>query len=753
MRRPVAVGPSVDAVLDRPRRTLRAHFTSLAIVLSVLAVAAGVWAAALVLTSDHEHDPAAKAMLILLTGWSFVATGLIAWARRPENRVGRLMVTIGFLSFLGALAEANASLPFTLGVAFGNASVAVFAHLLLAFPTGRLATRLQRGLAAALYVDLIGLQLLWMLFADFRETGCDDCVAGGVHEPALLAENAFLVHGSDTVARVVDGVQNGAGIALALAVAGILVRRYRTASVPARRALAPVLLSGAAAVVLFLLVLATVFFWDGAAPALRWFALLAYASVPFAFLIGLMRGRLARSAIGSLVIELGEPTGPGDLGTMLSRTLGDPSLELAYRLGDGTFVDVDGRPVQLPGPGSARVATMIERNDRCVAALVHDRSLEENPELVDAVTAAAALALENERLQAELRARLDELERERDFLDTVANVTPSFLCVIDPEGRIVRFNRAFEQASGYEDDAGVRGRFFWDVFAAPEDRGSVRDHVTQAGADGAVVEHENLWIARGGQRMSVAWSRAPLVDEEGRARYLVCGVDISERLRQQEELRRLYAEVQRRADELHASRARIVEAADFERRRLEQNIHDGAQQRLVALSLRLRLAESRLDNDPVEARRLLTSAGSELTAALQELSELARGIHPAVLAEHGLAPALESLAARATVPVELAPLPAERLPNAVEAAAYYLIAEALTNAERYARARRVTVSVSRPNGVAIIRVSDDGVGGADPERGSGLRGLADRVEALEGRLVIDSPPDRGTTITAEIPCV
>jgi PAS domain S-box-containing protein len=752
MSRPVAVGPDVKAVAQASRRPSAERFVWFAVAIGVLALAAGIWAAALVVRSDHEADPIATAALILLTGWSFIATGLIAWVRRPDNRVGRLMVTIGFLAFLGSLAHANASLPFTLGVVLGNASVAAFAHLLLAFPSGRLGSRALRTLAGALYVDLIGLQVLWILFADFRETGCEDCVAGGVHEPALLAENAFLVHQSDRLADAVENAQNGVGIALALAVAAVLVHRFRTASIPARRALAPVLLSGGAAVVLFLLVLATFLVWEGVAPAVRWLALAAYASVPLAFLIGVMRGRLARSAIGSLVIELGDATRPDDLRTMLSRTLGDPSLELAYRRADGRFVDLDGRPAQLPGPGEPRVATMIERDDRAVAALVHDRSVLEDPELVEAATAAAGLALENERLQAELRARLDELGRERDFLETVANVTPSFLCVVDTDGRIVRLNRAFEQATGHVDGPAVRGRFFWDVFAAPEDRESVRERVTERDADDAIVEHENVWATRDGRLMSVAWWRAPLLDEEGRARYLVCGVDISERLRQQEELRRLYAEVRRRADELHASRARIVEAADFERRRLEQNIHDGAQQRLVALALRLRLAESRLDGDPAEARRLLTSASAELAGALQELSDLARGIHPAVLAERGLAPALESLAARAGLPVELAPLPEERLPNAVEAAAYYLIAEALTNAARYAHATRATVSVRRSNGMAIVRVSDDGIGGADPDRGSGLRGLVDRVEALAGRLVIDSPPGHGTTITAEIPC-
>jgi PAS domain S-box-containing protein len=751
--RAVAARPRGEVVLDRPRVLRTGRLTRLLAALALLALVAGVWAAVLVLSSDHGENPVATALLLLLTGWSFVATGLFAWARRPENAVGRLMVTVGFVSFIGALADADASLPFTLGVTLGNASIAVFAHLLLAFPSGRLNTRLQRLLAGALYLNLIGLQILWMLFADFRVTGCEDCVAGGIHEPAQLAENAFLLQRSDTAASAIEMIQNGAGIVLALAVMAVLVRRWRTASVPARRALTPVLFSGAVVVVLFLLVLTTFLFWEGAASSLRWVALAAYASVPFAFLVGLIRSRLARSAVGSLVIELGEAPVAEDLRKILSETLGDPSLELAYPRTNDSFVDVDGRAVQLPEPGSGRVATRVERNDRCVAALIHDRSLEENPELVDAVTAAAALALENERLQAELRARLDELERERDFLSTVAYVTTSFLCVIDPEGRIVRFNRAFAEASERGDDDRVRGQLFWDVFAAPEERDSVRARIGAAGTDASIGEHENVWISSSGRRMFVAWSSASLADEEGRPRFLISGVDISERKRQQEELRRLYAEVQRRAEELHASRARIVETADFERRRLEQNIHDGAQQRLVALALRLRLAEGRLETDPDEARRLLATAGAELTEALRELSELARGIHPAVLAEHGLGPALESLAARTSVPVELAPLPGERLPDAVEATVYYLVAEALTNAERYAHAARATVRVSRENSTAIVRVSDDGIGGADPERGSGLRGLVDRIEALEGRLEIESTPGRGTTIKAEIPCV
>jgi signal transduction histidine kinase len=198
--------------------------------------------------------------------------------------------------------------------------------------------------------------------------------------------------------------------------------------------------------------------------------------------------------------------------------------------------------------------------------------------------------------------------------------------------------------------------------------------------------------------------------------------------------------------ELAASRARIVQAGDAERRRLERNLHDGAQQRLVSLALMLRLASRRLGGDPD-----LEKAAEELSLALGELRELARGLHPALLTERGLEPAVESLAARAPLPVEWE-IPAERLPEPVEAAAYYVVAEALANVAKYARASEVRVQVSRENGHARIEVADDGVGGAVQDAGSGLRGLADRVEALGGRLVLDSPVGAGTRLRAEIPC-
>jgi signal transduction histidine kinase len=205
-------------------------------------------------------------------------------------------------------------------------------------------------------------------------------------------------------------------------------------------------------------------------------------------------------------------------------------------------------------------------------------------------------------------------------------------------------------------------------------------------------------------------------------------------------------------EQLAASRARIVEAGDVERRRLERNLHDGAQQRLVALALDLTLIGVTLEKDPAAARKSLVAAQDQLAQGLDELRELARGIHPTVLTERGLGPALQALIKRSPVPVEIAELPEQRLAGQVEAAVYYVAAEAITNVAKYARASHVIVSVHVRNGRATLTVSDNGVGGADAALGTGLRGLVDRVEALDGRLYVDSPRDRGTLIRAEIPC-
>ena len=214
---------------------------------------------------------------------------------------------------------------------------------------------------------------------------------------------------------------------------------------------------------------------------------------------------------------------------------------------------------------------------------------------------------------------------------------------------------------------------------------------------------------------------------------------------------RLDAELRARLEELRASRARLVEAGDAERRRLERDLHDGAQSRLVALALLLRGARARAEAGS-ELAAMLDRAAAELQARLDDLRELARGIHPAVLTDRGLEPALQSLVARAPVPVSVEAPAEERLPGAVESAAYFVVSEALANVAKYARATHAEVAVRRDNGRVTVEVTDDGVGGADAARGSGLRGLADRVAALDGTLSLDSPAGRGTRVRAEIPC-
>ncbi len=214
---------------------------------------------------------------------------------------------------------------------------------------------------------------------------------------------------------------------------------------------------------------------------------------------------------------------------------------------------------------------------------------------------------------------------------------------------------------------------------------------------------------------------------------------------------RLGAELRARVTELSASRARIVGAGDEERRRLERNLHDGAQQRLVALAMQFQLLGPRIRTDPAAAEALVATAASELALSVDELRELARGIHPAVL-DHGLTVALESLAARSTVATAVSVDLPDRLPEVVEVAAYFVASEALANVAKYAQATAVKITVSRSDNRALVEVSDDGVGGADDSAGSGLRGLADRVEALGGQLRINSPLGAGTTISAVIPC-
>jgi signal transduction histidine kinase len=213
----------------------------------------------------------------------------------------------------------------------------------------------------------------------------------------------------------------------------------------------------------------------------------------------------------------------------------------------------------------------------------------------------------------------------------------------------------------------------------------------------------------------------------------------------------MQVELRARLEELRGSRARILEAEQSERRRLERDLHDGAQQRLIALTLELGELGDRLDGDS-EIRTRIDSARQEVTASLAELRDLAHGIHPAAVSDHGLAVALESVATRANVPVEVIGATSDRMPEPVELAAFFIVCEALTNVARHAEATSAVVELERSQGVLIVEVRDDGIGGASADSGSGLRGLADRVEALGGRLQVWSPVGRGTRLRAEIPC-
>ena len=216
---------------------------------------------------------------------------------------------------------------------------------------------------------------------------------------------------------------------------------------------------------------------------------------------------------------------------------------------------------------------------------------------------------------------------------------------------------------------------------------------------------------------------------------------------------RLQAEIRAQLQEVRASRARLVEASDAARRALERDLHDGSQQHLVTLAVQLRLAQARLRDQPdSELAALLAEAVEEVRVAMAELRRLAAGIHPAILTEAGLAQALNALAERSPLVVNIAHAPEQRLPRAVESTAYFVVAESLTNTAKHAHASAVRVSALQVDGHLQVEVLDDGIGGADMEGGSGLQGLADRVVALDGSLQIFSPPGGGTRVVAVIPC-
>jgi len=533
-------------------------------------------------------------VLTVLVAWSFVASGFVAWDRRPENRLGALLVLLGVWWTAGHLMQPpTSSSPFvlTVGELWRLVWTFGFVYVLLAFPRGGLTRRVDMLLAVIVFVAAVPLQVLWLLFLD---------------QP----ENAFVVWPRPATADAIDSAQRIIWLAVAVVLVAMFAKRWLDATPPLRRTLAPVVAGGVTVLVFSLYVIVDKF--REVPLFLLWCLLAAYTAVPMALLWSMLRARLARSSVADLFLELRARPAPAELAGALSRALRDPSLTLAYWLPQyESYADLEGRPVKLSKEtDGTRATTLIDVDGRHVAALLHDPSLREEQELLDAVSAAAGIALENAQLQAELRARLDELR---------------------------------------------------------------------------------------------------------------------------------------------ASRVRILEAAQVERQRLERNLHDGAQQRLVALSLELGLLETQFADDP-QSKQQLKQAREELGRSLQELRELARGIHPAVVTGHGLAVALETLAARAPLPVRLTVDLDERLPERHEVAAYYLVSESLANVAKHAQATAVTVDVAYSDERLVVEVVDDGKGGANTDTGSGLRGLADRVEALDGRLRVWSAQGSGTRVRAEIPC-
>ena len=334
----------------------------------------------------------------------------------------------------------------------------------------------------------------------------------------------------------------------------------------------------------------------------------------------------------------------------------------------------------------------------------------------------------------DLRARVAELERERELLNAIADYAPSLICLVGADGRVrpAATNRSFERTLGY-DTAETGGVHFWERYVPPEDAREVRAVIERVIGGGSAGEREGRWLTRTGEIVHVLWTCTPLPMIESGPVFLVTAADISERKRQEEEVR--------------SSRARIVAAADEARRRLERNLHDGAQQRLMALLLSLRVARAKAAD-----AALFDAHIAELTAALDELRELARGIHPEVLTRRGLAAALAAVAGRAPVPVDLDVTPG-RYGEPVEAAAYFVVSEALANVAKYARASAAAVTVGPEGDALVVEVRDDGRGGADPDGGTGLRGLADRVAALDGAFAVESPAGGGTRVRATIPLV
>src|SRR4051794_30485592 len=386
------------------RRALLALFA-----VGVLCAAADV---ALVLASHHEDQKAIAATLGPLIGLSFIGTGAFAWWRRPLNRFGLLMTAVGFAWFIGGLSESNNAVVYTLGNYVGPLYLVLVVQLVLAFPTGRLDEAAARWIVALAYVTAFVLTLPVYL------------LDGDMNGPKGAPNNAFVLVHARGVADAIDVVTSLLGFALTAATAVVLIRRRRLATPPQRRAQAPMLWTGLTVIVFVGLVFAgdTVGLPNEVLGLVGFIGFVAFAILPFAFLAGLVRTRYSRAgAVGGLIERLNMPDTRVSLRTALADALGDPTLQLVYwREAAGHYVTYEGHRVDLPDHGSGRAVAEVERDGTRVGAILYDAALRDDPSLVRAAAAAAALQLENERLEAELRARVEDLQTSRARLVEVS---------------------------------------------------------------------------------------------------------------------------------------------------------------------------------------------------------------------------------------------------------------------------------------------------------------------------------------------
>jgi signal transduction histidine kinase len=540
-------------------------------------------------------QPGVRGLRAALACWTtvpYVIAGAVAWRRRPESRLGPLMIVAGFVPLASFLSWSNSDLLYTLAMALEFAPPVMFMWVYLAYPTGIITSRLGT-VALGLAGTAAALSPVYL-------------VLGYEEDRNLLATTE-----APRVVFALQGLQLlGLSVALIIGALSLVRQRLREG-----RPLRPWLGYLIDSFVLVLLMLAFLYLvpvtgWTvGAEPVrLATFALLGLA--PVVFLIGLLTERLGRDSVTTLMHELEASPAPAELELAVARALRDPSAEIVYWVPEfETYVRRDGKEASAdPVPG--RASTPIVRDGRPVGLISHDIGLNDEPQLLSSVAMAIGMAIENARLQAELRARLEEL----------------------------------------------RG-----------------------------------------------------------------------------------------------SRIRILEAEETERRRLERDLHDGAQQRLIALSLALGELGERVAGNP-ELEQRVAAMRREVSESLSELRDIAHGIHPAAIIDHGLGVAIESLATRSPLPVEVAGSPPPDVSRQAKVTAYYLVSESLANVAKHSRATSVVITLGGDGTNLVIEVADDGVGGAETKAGFGLRGLADRVEALGGNLRVWSPIGGGTRVRAEIPC-